>query len=133
MYTGFGTLSVRAYTAGAIALEGVTVRITGADEENRFVAYSLLTDVDGVAPEVQLPAPDQNYSLLPTSVETPYATYDIMLERDGFFTRRIYGATVFSGVRSLQLVNMIPTSEDTIKEVPRGNLNVFIPRNYDLE
>jgi hypothetical protein len=133
MFSSFGTLTVRAYTAGAIALEDVAVRITGAEEENRFVAYSLITDVDGVTPEVSLPAPDVGYSLTPGAGETPYATYDILLEKDGFYTRRIFGASVFADVRSLQIVNMIPTTEDAVRELPRGNLNVNIPRNYDLE
>ena len=133
MLTSHGTLAVRTLTAGAVALENVSVRITGAEEGNRFISYSLLTDVDGVTPEVELPAPLAELSLSPAPTEAPYAIYDIVLERDGYYTRRIFGVSVFSGIKSLQIVNMIPTTNEAIRDLPEGNINVFIPRNYDLE
>ena len=133
MLSSHGTLAVRAETAGAVALENVSVRISGAGEENRFISYSLLTDVDGVTPDVELPAPPVELSLSPHPKDAPYATYDIVLEREGFYTRRIYGVAVFAGIKTLQIVNMIPTTNEALVDLPRGNINVFIPRNYDLE
>jgi len=47
-------------------------------------------------------------------------------------TKRINGLTVFSGVDSVQLVNLIPVSDYNINQIPRGNINTTIPENEDL-
>ena len=49
IYDSSGSIRIRAYAAsGALPIEGVLVKIYGADEYNRDVMYSLITDVDGV-------------------------------------------------------------------------------------
>ena len=48
MYTEFGNLTVRAYTAGGgLPVADAIVRINGAEEANRFVTYTLFTNRDG--------------------------------------------------------------------------------------
>jgi hypothetical protein len=130
MLESSGGLRIRAYTAGgALPVKGATVRITGADEDNSSVSYSLLTDRDGQTESIILPAPSANYSLAPNPAEFPYSTYDIVITAPGYITKRIRGLTVFSGVNSVQLINMIPGSGDSFDEYPRGNVNSIVPES----
>ena len=62
-YTENGTLTVRTYTAsGALPVKNSLVRITGVDENNRFVDLTLLTDEDGITRLISLPTPDRGFS-----------------------------------------------------------------------
>ena len=127
-----GKLRVRAYTAGgALPVEDAVVRIKGAEEDNRFVSYSLLTDRDGITSAVSLPAPSLSYSLAPSPAEAPFALYDVEIIADGYYSKRINGVSVFSGVESVQLANMIPVSSGA-GEYPRGNVNAIIPPSDSL-
>lgn len=118
-----GTLKVRAYTAGgALPVEGAIVRITGAEEENKNVAYSLLTDNDGVTERITLPTPPRELSEFPSPTETPFAIYNIEIIKDGYFTKRLYNVPVFEGINSEQPVAMIPSSPEK-ENFPRGNVN----------
>ena len=125
-----GKLRIRSYTAGgALPVEGALVRIRGAEESNRQVAYTLITDNDGLTPEVSLPAPLSEFSLAPLPNEVPYSVYDVEISAPGYYTKKISGLTVFPGVTSVQLVNMIPSSGNLPEDYPRGNINTQIPGN----
>lgn len=115
-----GSLSVRAYTAGgALPISGAIVRIFGAEDENREIVYSLLTDLDGVTEHISLPTPPRELSENPDSASPPFAIYDIEVEKEGYFSKRLYNVPVFEGINSEQPIAMIPISED----LPRGNLS----------
>ncbi len=118
-----GYMTVRAYTAGgALPVEGATVRIRGAEEGNRDIVYSLLTDRDGVTERVSLPAPPRELSEYPDPTDVPFAIYDIEIIKEGYFTKRIYNVPVFDGINSEQLIAMIPSSENP-ENFPMGNIN----------
>ena len=130
MLNSEGKLRIRAYTAGgALPVENALVKIRGADEDNRLVAYTLVTDFDGLTPEVTLPAPSLEYSLSPDPSEAPYSVYDVEISAPGYYTKRISGLTVFPGVNSIQLVNMIPYSGEGYEDYPRGNIKMVIPNS----
>ena len=133
--TESGTLSVRAYSAGeAEPISGAVVRIKGAEEDNRFVIYSLLTDYDGITKTVTLPAPAKSNSLSPGAKEIPYSVYDIEITKDGFYTKRFFNVAVFSGINAVLPVNMIPNGNNAVHDnFPHGNLNVIITENPSLE
>jgi hypothetical protein len=132
-YDDFGTLRIRASSAsGAIPIMGAVVRITGGDEEDRMVAKSLITDNDGVTAPVRLPTPNRSYSLDPNGADTPYALYDVVVTADGYYTKRIAGVAIFSGIDAILPVNMIPTSDMRGMNYPEGNLNTVIDE-HDLE
>ena len=134
MPDSYGTLLVRAYIAGgALPLEGAIVRVLGASEYNSLVSFSGVTDRDGVTDKFTLPAPSADYSLAPNPAELPYALYDLEISRDGYYTKTIRGLTVFSGINSVQLVNMIPGSGNMVEDYPRGSINYIIPENNDLQ
>ena len=130
MLNSSGSIRVRAYTAGgALPVSGAIVRIAGAEEDNNHIAYTLMTDTDGLTPEVALPAPSVEYSLNSNPAEQPYSVYNVEVSASGFYTKKILGMTVFPGVTSIQLVNMIPNSGTGQNEYPRGNINSSIPEN----
>ena len=132
MLNSTGTLTIRCVTGGAYPVSGALVRIIGAEEQNRMIAYALLTDVDGLTETLVLPAPDKEYSLSPLSPQMPYSVYDVTVSADGYVTKRIVGVTVFSDVNSLQEINMIPGGIGNGGNYPLGNINTEIP-NSDLE
>ena len=134
-FLGKGTLYIRAFTAGgALPVEGVLVRIRGANEENRLVEYSFLTDKSGLTERVSLPAPKREFSLSPNPKETPYAIYDVEVFGSGFYQKRFFNVTLFDGADSYQPVAMIPISDYVQNGVfPEGNLNVVIEVNEYLE
>ena len=113
-YLGKGTLTIKTIIAsGALPLSDVLVNVRGADEENRFVEYSLFTDGDGLTETLTLPTPDIKYSLTPNPTEVPYAKYDITAIANGYYPISIIGASVFANTHSLQVINMIPTTDDS--------------------
>ncbi len=133
MLDSFGNLTVRAYTAGGgLPVPGVSVRIKGAEELNKEIYHEFLTDKDGNTPTVNLPAPGKSLSLSPSPPEKPYALYDIEIDKEGYYSKKIYGITVFSDINTLQLINMIPISDGGLTEFPRSGLNTVIPENPNL-
>ena len=133
-FEDFGTLTVITTSANAsLPVEGSLVRITGTQEENSFVDYSLITDVDGISEKIKLPTPAKNYSLSPGASEVPYGLYKIEVRNRGFFTKIIENVPVFSGVNTSLPVNMIPSPihEKNI-EYPRNTLDTFVKENENL-
>lgn len=129
-----GTLRVRTYTAGgALPVKGSVVRIFGADDNNKDVVYSLITDRDGVTVGVTLPTPALSLSFSPDSDASPYSLYDVEVSTPGYFSKKIYGVSVFSGTDSIQAIPMIPESAGDNQNYPLGNVNVIIPNNQRME
>ncbi len=126
-----GTLTVRTYTAGgALPVANALVRIFGAEDENKNIAYSILTDEDGITERITLPTPDRALSESPESKEPPFSVYNIEIEKDGYYSKKLYNVPVFEGINSEQLVNMIPYSSN-IENYPRGNVNADTETNYN--
>ncbi len=133
MADNFGKLTVRAYTAnGGLPTADARVVIRGAQENNRDVYYELITDKDGNTSTVVLPTPDVDYSLSPSPDSIPYALYDVEIVKEGYYSKKIYGLSVFTGINSLQLINMIPMPEGGTANYPLGGLDTVIPKNDRL-
>lgn len=134
-FSGSGVLYIRAFTAGdSLPVENVLVRIKGADEENRLVEYSFLTDRNGLTGSVSLPTPQKSYSLSPGAEESPFATYDVEIFGNGFYRKRFFNVAVFADTVSVQPVSMIPVSSYPDESVyPDGNLDVIIEENEFLK
>ena len=130
-----GTMIIKTLTAsGALPVEGTVVRVIGADEENRFVEYSILTDLDGSTSVITLPAPSREYSEAPGAKEAPYALYNIEISAPGYYTKKIFNVAVFDSVETIQQVRMIPIEiyENGVT-FPRDNLVTFVKENENLE
>lgn len=127
-YTDYGTLTVRATVASeSLPVADATVVIRGADENNREVLYSVLTDSDGLTPKVSLPAPPESLSETPTPSQLPYAKYDVEISKEGYYTKKILEIPVFSGISTSLPVNMLTKiSFEDGGLYPRGNVNASI-------
>ena len=127
MLDDYGTLSVRSYTAGgAIPVSNALVRIHGAEEENRFISYSLITDEDGMTPIVELPTYSKEFSVIPNPAGKPYSIYNIEILAEGYLPKRISGIPIFSGVYSLLPVSLLPEGRNSVTE---NNSDITIPDN----
>jgi len=133
-YTENGRLTVRTYAAsGGYPVGDAIVRIRGTDEENRFEEYSLITDENGLTETILLPTPSKAYSLQPKQPEIPFARYNVDIEKVGYYSKRIYNVSVFSGIDSYLPVNMIPQDNDSVSNTrPSGNLNAIVTQNDKL-
>ena len=120
----FGYLTVRAYTAGeALPVEGATVTVS--DGGDRLINEEIvrLTGRSGQIEPLALPAPPIEDSQSPSATR-PYAVYDLTVTHPNFYTFRASGVPVFSGITSLQPINMIPlTNYDTYKREPKDLTN----------
>ncbi len=134
-YQDFGKLTIRAYTAGgALPVPSAVIRVKGVDENNRYISYSIITDIDGVSIINALPAPDKALSLSPGAIEVPYAIYDIEASADGYYTKNISSVAIFSGENAVLPINMIPISLDNGGATyPRGSLDTVVYENELLE
>ena len=135
MYTSQGKLTVRAFLADeALPLEGAVVTILGADEENLEFSMLAVTDEDGVAGPIDLPAPEIELSLSSNPKSQPYASYDIIVQKENYYTKRISNAAIFSGIIAVLPINMIPyVSYADGGSYPRGNINTLVTENDMLE
>ena len=124
----YGRLVINTYTAsGAIPVPQSTVRIRGADEDNRFIEYSLLTDENGATPTVNLPAPNASYSLTQNPTHSPFSSYDVEIIKDGYYTKRILKVPIFSGVTAILPIAMLPfIPYSDGGKMPNGNVNAEI-------
>lgn len=124
-YSATGTLVVTASTAGgALPVEGAFVTIRGASPENSGVLATVSTDRSGRTPRIMLPTPPAADSEKP-GMERPYATYNIEVEKDGFFHQSFTNVPLFAGTTSIQPVNLYPLTEYA------GDAQDPNPRNTD--
>ena len=133
--TGIGGLQINARKAsGAYPVSNVNVRIIGAEEANKFTAFSVFTNRDGNTPVVSLPAPDRSLSLTSGAAEVPYSVYDVEITAEGFYPKVIKNVAVFDEVIAILPINMIPLSErEQLETYPRGNLTATVKENANLE
>ena len=133
-FESYGRLAVRTFTAGgALPVENSIVRITGAMEENRDVMFTVLTDRDGITEKIPLPTSKESLSQSPNPSETPYATYDIEVLKEGYYPKKIYGIAIFENTDTTLPVNMIPDALYQGSDYPRDNLDSYVYENKNLE
>ena len=135
MFEGFGTFALRAYTAGgAYPVPGALVRLQSTNNPAEVIKRSLITDEDGATQRIKLPAPSKDISLDPNGGEVPYATYNVEISCDGYYSKQILNVAIFDGINATLPVSMIPFipySEGG--RYPRGNVNAIITENKSLE
>ena len=130
-----GYLTVRVFTAGgALPVKGAMVRIRGADELNRAVEHSRITDVDGIVEKIPLPTPSATLSQAPHPAELPYSLYNVEVVNNGFYLKRLYNVAIFENTETLLPVNLIPRDiSENGANYPRGSINSIIHENENLE
>ncbi|NLT08265.1 MAG: carboxypeptidase regulatory-like domain-containing protein [Ruminococcus sp.] len=105
--TGYILVNVRTGDESS-AVEGASVLITAIVEGNRVIVASALTDQNGTAGKIRVPAPDISHSQQPAADRRPYNLFDVSVTARGFFNARSVDVPVFSGITSVQNFSMIP-------------------------
>ena len=126
---GVGYLVVHVTTArGAIPLEGAAVHIRtneDADTTPRAdILYATTTNRDGNTERIPLPAPPRENSMLPSDVP-PFSTYHLEVRCEGYGMQSFIALPIFSGITSVQPVDLIPLPEDGTGNVLRPSDEKF--------
>ena len=135
IYTDSSNFKVKTYMAsGALPVADVLVKVYGTDDFNNHVKYSLITDNDGLTPEIPLPAPPADLSRSPGSGEAPYAVYNAELAKDGFYPKKIDNIPVFGKSDAILSIEMIPLAYGNDGDViEQKNLNSTVYENENLQ
>ena len=131
-YTQTGALIVSVFTAsGAIPLEDAVVTIYGSDKSDSGVKSVFHTDRSGNTPKILLPAPPASMSEVPGNI-SPFAKYNVEVDKDGFNSRTFINVPVFAGTTSIQPVNMIPLTDYSGEAIPPRDSIVTESQSPDL-
>ena len=107
-----GVLKFQVYAANQ-AFPVVNARVTvylRLSDGNREM-FDGLTDINGIIDNIVLPAPDKSLSQSPDSLSVPYSSYTATVEHPDFSNVSFINIPVFSGIKSIQGVEMIPMTE----------------------
>lgn len=135
---GYGYMIVRVTTArGAIPLEGAVVTVSDYYDEsepvrgNAIVTYT--TNSSGLTEKFALPAPPRALSLSPGNGKS-YQTYNIKVDKEGYYQQNYINAPVFEGITSIQNADMIPFADNGQSDrfTPYGTI-FFESENTNLE
>ena len=110
---GKGKLRARVTTAGiTMPLTGakVTVSRFAEDGKGEDILYTAYTDENGLTDFFILDAPPSGNSESPESTGPAYASYNMTVTKDGYYTVKNIGIPIFEGVSSAQPVVMLPLS-----------------------
>ena len=120
-----GALKVQVFMANrAYPVSSANVIITG--KENKKVYFDGYTNTNGVVGSILLPAPKKNFSQSPQE-KPPYAQYDISVTHPKFQPRKYLGVPVFSGVESIQNIQLLPLGTDeTATDVTESEPNELL-------
>ena len=108
-----GTLIVRVYAAQAeIPITGATVAVTRPDGTagKRKLMFLRTTMESGETEVMTIPSPPRWESQAPME-QTPYAVCDIWVEHPDYVPALIENAQIFSGVETVQNVQLLPLAE----------------------
>ena len=110
--TGDGVLRVQASAGGgSIPLSNVNIVVYRDFADGRHVFYTVVTNSDGVADGMILPAPPRQNSVEGNG-QSPFSSYSVNASREGLRTEVIENVPVFSGVKSIQPINLAPSERE---------------------
>ncbi|MCM1297786.1 MAG: LysM peptidoglycan-binding domain-containing protein [Muribaculaceae bacterium] len=105
-----GYLKMQARTAhDALPLRGVQIRVLD-DEGNRV--YELTTDESGETRSVPLETVDKRYSQNQDFTGTPYVTYNVLAQAEGFHSLYVSDIPVFDGEAAVLPLALVPMQRD---------------------
>ncbi len=109
--TARGILRVQVFSADqAFPVPNASVRVFVRLSNGERELFSGTSDVDGIADNIRLPAPDSSVSFNENSTIEPYAVYGLRVSRPGFSSAVFEGIPVFDSVKSIQPVELVPLS-----------------------
>lgn len=117
----FGRLQVHCVQPNMAPIEGATIRIFSPNQPT-VVIEELTTDISGLSPVIELPAPPVDYSLAPSEIQ-PYAEYNIQATQADYTPVNISNLEVFADTTAIQDATMRTTTEPE----SQGSLYVIPP------
>ena len=105
-----GSLRFQVYAANqAFPVPSARVTVVLELESETRELFDGLTDINGVIDDIVLPAPDRMMSQSPSdSPALPYSSYTAVVEHPEFAGAKFTDIPVFSGIKSVQGVELIP-------------------------
>lgn len=111
--SGIGYITAEVTTGGgAVPVQNAVVLITKKQNGKNYLLKMLVTDESGSTETVALPAPNKAFSETPEPSEKPYADYYLSVYADGYYAQSDREVPVFSGVKSIQPIALIPKAND---------------------
>lgn len=111
--TEYGYLIVNTRTArGAVPVEAVLITVTDRNDAESKVVSVVKTNRSGSTLKIRLPAAPRKNTESPNG-GSPCALYNIDADCDGYYPVRNIGAQIYSGVTSVQPVELIPLAAGT--------------------
>ena len=106
-----GSLRVQVFGGNQFfPVAGATVKVfLPLAGESEVQLYDAITDINGVADNINLPAPPLSLSQTPnTTSERPFSYYTVTVEHPRYASSRFVNVPVFSEVKSVQNVQLVP-------------------------
>ena len=117
METGYIITEVRS-RGEALPIVGATVTVSGYQNGEFKVLNVQLTDNSGSTLPFEIETPPKSESLVPDSPEPPFSIINIEIDKSGFLTQIFAEVPIFSGITTIQPVQLIPLIPDVYRNVP---------------
>ncbi len=109
--TDEGILKIRASSGGgSIPLANVNIVVYKDLADGRHTFFAGVTNADGAVSDIKLPAPPKINSEIGNGA-SPYASYTVSATRDGLRRETVENVPVFSGIKSIQPIDMQSVGE----------------------
>lgn len=102
----------------ALPVVGATVTVSGYQDGELRVLNVQLTDISGSTLPFEIETPPKSDSLTPTPSELPFSVISIEIDKSGFLTQIFAEVPIFSGITTIQPVQLIPLIPDTYRNMP---------------
>ncbi len=105
--SGYITVAVKT-AGGALPVENAVVTVKDSEQTILYVEF---TDKSGKTPRLAVVAPPKSNTSSPDAQTPPFYTYNIDTDKQGYVSVRNISVPVYSGVTSIQPVEMLPNAE----------------------
>lgn len=117
----------------ALPVNNCKVIVRKNSDKSKVFEEVLNADDSGKTDKIQVEAPEVELSEKPISNGIPYGVYDIEVDADGYITSIVEGVQVFSGITSLQRVDMVKSDiKSGISTFALSNPNVTKIETHQL-
>ena len=103
---GILELQVRVAADEGAPVPGANVDILKTIAGTTYLFFHGVTDANGSAGRISLPAPDRSLSYAPPQGFVPYAVYTVSVAHDGYAPQVLENVTVFPDTESVQVVRL---------------------------
>lgn len=123
---GIGSMRINVTSSiGQIPINNATVSISYSGVSDNTIE-ELTTDSSGLTETVELPAPNEEYSLNPESEVKPYSEYNIFVTAEGYEPVSVSGSELLANTTSFQPIRMNPLTvtedDEKIVDIPPHTL-----------